>query len=82
MNVSKFWSWLVDPPTLKITETSPDSLPPGSSEDIENPWMKLYFKLKEAKAFDYLDELGDSVVYNTFYKLGKNWKMILLAGYS
>ena len=82
MNVSKFWSWLVDPPALSITETSPDSLPPGSSEDIENPWMKLYFKLKEAKAFDYLDELGDLVVYNMFYKLGKNWKMILLAGYS
>ena len=67
----KFWSWLVDPLVPSTNETSPDSLSPGSLENIEDPWMKLYLKLKEAKAFDYLDELCDSVVYNTFSKLGK-----------
>jgi hypothetical protein len=32
--------------------------------------LKLYFKLKEANAFDFLDELGDSV-HKAFYKMGK-----------
>jgi hypothetical protein len=39
-------------------------------ENIEDPWLKLHFRLKEDNALDYLDELGDSV-YKTFYKLGK-----------
>jgi hypothetical protein len=43
--------------------------------------LKLHFKLKEANALDFLDELGDSV-YKAFYKMGKNQKMILLAGCS
>jgi hypothetical protein len=54
--------------------------PPGSSENIEELWLKLYFKLKKANALDYLDELGD-LVYKAFYKRQeKNQKMILLAG--
>ena len=69
MNVLKFWSWLADSPA-PCAETSSDSLPPGSLENIEDLWMKLYFKLKDAHVFDYVDELGDSVGYNTFYKLG------------
>jgi hypothetical protein len=32
--------------------------------------LKLYFKLKEANAFAYLDKLGD-LAYKTFYKLGE-----------
>ena len=69
MNLLKIWSWLADSPAPSTTETSPDSLPPGSSENIEDPWLKLYFKLKESNALDYLDELGD-LVYKTFYKMG------------
>jgi hypothetical protein len=77
----KFWSWFDNSPAPSTTETSPDSLPPGSLENIEDPWLKLYFKFKEANAFDYLNVLDDSV-YKAFYKMGKNWKMILLAGCS
>jgi hypothetical protein len=79
MNLLKYWNWLVDLPALSTTETSPDSLPPGSSENFEDPWLKLYFKLKEANDLDFLDQLGESV-YKTFYK--KNQKIILLAGCS
>jgi hypothetical protein len=39
-----------------------------SSENFEDPWLKLYFKLKEANVLDYLDELGDSL-YKAFYKM-------------
>jgi hypothetical protein len=56
-------------PAPSTTETSPDSLPHGSSENIEDLWLKLYLKLKEANAFNYLDELGD-LVYKTFYTPG------------
>jgi hypothetical protein len=35
--------------------------------------LKLYFKLKEANAFDFLDKLGDSV-YKAFYKMKKKSK--------
>jgi hypothetical protein len=52
MNLLKYWNWLVDPPALSATETSPDSLPPGSSENFEDAWLKLYFKLKDANALD------------------------------
>lgn len=70
MNLLKYWSWLVDPAPLSTTETSPDSLSSESSENFEDPWLKLYFKLKEVNALDLLDELGDSV-YKAFYKMGK-----------
>jgi hypothetical protein len=70
MNLFKYWNWLIDPPALLMTGTSPDSLPPGSSENFEDPRLKLYFKLKEANALDFLDELGDSV-YKAFYMMGK-----------
>ena len=70
MNLLKYWNWLVDPPALSTIETSPDSLPPGSLENFEDPWLKLYFKLKEANDFDDLDELGDAV-YKTSYEMGK-----------
>jgi hypothetical protein len=70
LNLLKIWSWFDNSPAPSTTETSPDSLSPGSSENIEEPWLKLYFKLKEANAFDYLDELDNSV-YKTFYKLEK-----------
>lgn len=53
MNLLKYWNWLVDPPALSNIETSPDSLPPGSSENFEDPWLKLYFELKEANALDF-----------------------------
>ena len=72
MNLLKYWNWLVDPPAPSTTETSPDSLPPGSSDNFEDPWLKLYFKL-EANALDFLDELGDSV-YKAFYKMWKKSK--------
>ncbi|CCD13216.1 unnamed protein product [Trypanosoma congolense IL3000] len=73
MNLLKFWNWLVDPPALSTIETSPDSLPPGSSENFEDPWLKLYSELKEANALDFLNELGDSV-HKAFYKMGKKSK--------
>jgi hypothetical protein len=80
MNLLKYWNWLFDPLVPSTTKTSPESLPPGSSENFEDPWLKLYFNLKEANALGFLDELGDSV-YKAFYKMGKeNQKMILLAG--
>ena len=66
----RIWNWFNNLPAPSTTETSPDILSPGSLENIEDMWVKLYFKLKEANAFDYLDELGDPV-YKTFYKLGK-----------
>jgi hypothetical protein len=69
MNLLKCWNWLVDPPAPSTTETTPDSLPPGSSENFEDPWLKLYFNLKEANTLDFLYELGDSV-YKAFYKMG------------
>jgi hypothetical protein len=82
MSLLKIWSWFDNSPAPSTTETSPESLPLGSSENIQDLWLKLYFKLKEANALDYLDELGDSV-YKTFYKMGeKNQKMILLGGCS
>ena len=81
MNLLKIWSWFDNSPASSTTETSPESLLPGSSENIEDPWLKLYFKLKEAISLDYLNVLDDSV-YKAFYKMGKNWKMILLAGCS
>ena len=68
-------------PLLRRGIVSPDSLPPGSSENFEDPWLKLYSELKEANAHDFLNELGDSV-HKAFYKMGKNRKMILLAGCS
>jgi hypothetical protein len=70
MNLLKIWSWFDNSPASSTTETSPESLLPGSSENIEDPWLKLYFKLKEAISLDYLEELGDSV-YKAFYKMGK-----------
>lgn len=70
MNLLKYWNWLVEPTPLSTTETSPDSLSSESSENLEDPWLKLYFKLKEINALDLLDELGDSV-YKAFYKMGK-----------
>lgn len=73
MNLLKYWNWLVDPPALSTIETSPDSLPPGSSENFEDPWLKLYSELKEANALDFLNELGDSV-HKAFYKMGKKSK--------
>ena len=57
---------MVDPLEPSTTETSPD---PGSSENIEDSWMKLYLKLREANAFDNLDEFRDTVVYKAFSKL-------------
>jgi hypothetical protein len=81
MNLLKYWNWLVDPPLTSTIETSSDSLLPGSSENFEDPWLKLYFNVKEANAFDFFDELCD-YVYKAFYKMGKNQKMILLAGCS
>jgi hypothetical protein len=74
MNLLKYWNWIVNPPALLTTETSPDSLPPGSAENFEDPWLKLYFKLKEANALDFLDELGD-LVYKAFYKMGGKSKV-------
>jgi hypothetical protein len=50
MDLLQIWSWLVDSPAPSTTEISPDSLPPGSSENFEDSWLKLYFKLKEANA--------------------------------
>jgi hypothetical protein len=44
--------------------------PPASSENFEDPWLKLYSELKEANALDFLNELGDSV-HKAFYKMGK-----------
>jgi hypothetical protein len=70
MNLLKYWNWLIDPPGVSTTETSPDAFPPGSSENFEDPWLKLYFKLKEANALDFLGELGDSV-HKAFYKMGE-----------
>ena len=65
---------------------SPDILSPESSENIEGPWWKLDYKLKEANAFDYLDpsfvtgnELGDPVYkFSTIWGVGVE-KIILLA---
>jgi hypothetical protein len=75
MNLLRIWSWFNNPSAPSNAETSPDILCPGSLENIEGPWWKLYFKLKEANAFDYLDpsivtELGDPV-YQIFYNLGE-----------
>ena len=71
MDLLRIWNWLISSLAPSTTETSPDTLPPGSSKNIEDPWLKIYFRLKEAKACDYLDKLGDSL-YKTFYKMGKN----------
>ena len=76
MNLLRIWSWFNNSPAPSNAETSPDILCPGSLENMEGPWWKLYFKLKEANAFDYLDpsivtgnELGDPV-YQIFYNFG------------
>jgi hypothetical protein len=42
----------------------------GAQRILKDPWLKLYFKLKETNALDFLDELGDSL-YKAFYKMGK-----------
>jgi hypothetical protein len=48
--------------------------------------LKLYFKLKEANALDFLDELADSV-YKAFYKMGRKlendftgWLLLISGG--
>lgn len=55
MSLLRTWSCFNNSPAPSTPETSPDTLSPGSSENIEGQWWKLYFKLKEANAFDYLD---------------------------
>jgi hypothetical protein len=45
----------------------------GAQRILKDPWLKLYFKLKETNALDFLDELGDSL-YKAFYKMGKKSK--------
>ena len=84
MNLLRIWNWInnspgpSNSPALSATKTSPDTLSPENSVNMEGPWWKLYFKLKEANAFDYLDpsiatgnELGD-LVYKMLYNLGEN----------
>jgi hypothetical protein len=61
MNLLSIWRRLYNliapsnSPLPSTTETSPVTLSPGNSEGIESPWWKLYFKLKEAHAFDNLN---------------------------
>jgi hypothetical protein len=57
----KNWNWLVDPPALSTTETTPDSLHPGSSENFEDPWLKLYFKLKVSSIYKAFYEMGEII---------------------
>ena len=93
MNLLSIWNWLNNLPALSnlsvpsTTETSPEILCPGRLENIEGPWWKIYFKLKEVNAFEYLDSsivtgngLCDPVHEFYFFKFKGKWgKLILLA---
>jgi hypothetical protein len=61
----KIWSWFNNSPAPSTTETSFLEF----WRILKTQWLKLYFKLKEANAFDFLDELGE--LSQTFYKLGE-----------
>lgn len=91
MNLLSIWNWLdnlstpSNSPAPLTAETSSDTLSPGSSENIEGPWWKLYFKLKQVNAFDYLDPsividngLGERYMKTSTVR-GQIRKMILLA---
>jgi hypothetical protein len=75
MNLLRIWSLFNNLPAPSTIETSPDTLSPGSSEDIEGHGGN-YISNKESNAFDYLDpsivtgnKLGDPV-YQIFYNFG------------
>ena len=68
MNLLRIWNWLNKLPAPSATESSPDTLSFTLLKNMKGLWWKLYFKLKEANTFDYLDpsivtgnELGDPV---------------------
>lgn len=73
MNLLSIWNRLFNSP-----EASPVTPSPGSSENAENPWCELYYKLKEIEAFDYPDSPvvnGNGFggpIYETFDSLGEN----------